>query len=114
MTLILAFSVQDALIYACFKINQTNIAELFCVNKLKPTMDCHGHCFLTQKITEQKDQEQKMPFTSAQEHVQVLVWSPCAHFRSDFNFHTAKTSNFSYHNEAGLLWNEQPLRPPTV
>ena len=39
-------------IVAWFQINQTEIIELFCINKEKPELACDGKCYLKQKLIE--------------------------------------------------------------
>ena len=39
-------------VVAWFQIKQTEIIELFCINKEKPELACDGKCYLKQKLTE--------------------------------------------------------------
>lgn len=40
-----------------FKINQSSIQELFCVNKEKPELKCEGKCHLNAQIAEANDKD---------------------------------------------------------
>lgn len=41
-----------------FKVNQQNIAEMLCVNKNRPELQCNGKCVLMQRIQAEVDKAQ--------------------------------------------------------
>ncbi len=44
-------------------INQTEIAELFCINKEKPKLDCNGKCHLATQIDKIDENTDDTPFS---------------------------------------------------
>lgn len=44
--------------------NQDYIAEVFCINKDKPMLNCDGKCYLAQMIKEQQKEKQHKDFPS--------------------------------------------------
>lgn len=60
ITLLLFQSIDAFFTVAYYKINKKYITDFFCVNKLKPEMQCHGKCFLKAKLVEQEDDNQKL------------------------------------------------------
>lgn len=43
--------------------NQSEIAELFCINKEKPKLECDGKCHLATQISKIETEEENTPFT---------------------------------------------------
>jgi hypothetical protein len=52
MVLSLLIGFQQAIIVMHFKLNQKAIEQKFCINKNKPTLQCHGTCFLRKQLKE--------------------------------------------------------------
>lgn len=44
-----------------FKIHQDFIAEVLCINRDQPELQCNGQCHLQDKLSEQQEQEQQTP-----------------------------------------------------
>lgn len=43
--------------------NQTEITELFCINKEKPKLECNGKCHLATQINQVEDTNDEIPFS---------------------------------------------------
>ena len=62
-----------------FKLNQEYIAAELCENKQKPELQCHGACYLTKKLVQEEEQQQKAPVQERQEQQLVQIFlSPFA------------------------------------
>ncbi|MBK8567882.1 MAG: hypothetical protein IPN76_32310 [Saprospiraceae bacterium] len=48
-------SMSNAILYAGFRFNQTEIEQLYCVNKAKPQKQCHGKCHLKKQLQKNND-----------------------------------------------------------
>lgn len=48
-----------------YVINQDYIAEVLCINKDKPMLNCDGKCYLAQMIQDQQNQDQHQDIPSA-------------------------------------------------
>ncbi len=46
-----------------FYANQSEIADLFCINKEKPQLQCDGKCHLATQISKVETDEESTPFT---------------------------------------------------
>lgn len=57
-----------------FKINQDFIAEVLCINKDKPTLNCNGKCHLSKQLREADEQEEKQAPPSKKEQVELLYY----------------------------------------
>ncbi len=59
LTVLIVSSTLTRLFYfAGYELNKDYIANVLCINKDKPQLNCHGKCFLSKKIAEaQKKQE---------------------------------------------------------
>ncbi|MDN3205163.1 hypothetical protein [Algoriphagus sediminis] len=55
-----------------FKVNQDFIAEVLCINKEKPMMNCDGKCYLSKKLKKAKEQEEKQLPAGIQDKVEVV------------------------------------------
>ncbi len=51
---LLATTFSDALIYLAFKAQQERIADSLCININTPEVMCSGSCYLTEKLSEDK------------------------------------------------------------
>ena len=69
----------NAVIYAHFELNKSNIIELFCINKDKPRLKCDGKCHLKTTLQKSVDQE---------EGVELIVYSPLSLFVEEANSET--------------------------
>jgi hypothetical protein len=66
-----------------YQLNKDYIAEVLCINRKKPELQCNGKCFLKQKIeqTSQEEEKKDIPATQ-QDKVQIqpfLVSQPYIH-----------------------------------
>jgi hypothetical protein len=57
-----------------FKINQDFIAEFLCINKDDIASSCNGKCYLSQKLQEAEEQEQKQIPASKTERLEVVYY----------------------------------------
>lgn len=55
LTLLIGF--QQAIMILQFKINQQQIEAVYCTNKNKPELACHGTCFLKKKLAESREKQ---------------------------------------------------------
>ena len=63
-------------IVAWFQINQTQIIELFCINKEKPELACDGKCYLKQKLIESEkhtNEQSSNILTSLKYEITILI-----------------------------------------
>jgi len=51
-----------SVITASYFVNQTEIIELFCINKEKPQLNCDGKCHLVTQLTEVETDTKETPF----------------------------------------------------
>ena len=54
-----------------FKINQDFIAEVLCINKEQPIAVCYGQCYLSDRLKEAGDQEEKQLPGSKKTHSEI-------------------------------------------
>lgn len=54
-------SLAPLLILVDFKIHQDFIAEVLCINRDRPELQCNGQCHLQDKLSEQQQKEQQLP-----------------------------------------------------
>lgn len=64
-------SLAPLLILVDFKIHQDFIAEVLCINRDQPELQCNGQCHLQEKLSEQQEQEQQAP-NRVEEKMQVF------------------------------------------
>jgi len=64
-------SLTPLLILVDFKIHQDFIAEVLCINRDQPELQCNGQCHLQEKLSEQQEQEQQAP-NRAEEKIQLF------------------------------------------
>ncbi len=55
-----------------FTVNQDFITEVFCINKEKPAVTCHGKCYLSQQLKKAEEQEEKQASTNKKERLEVI------------------------------------------
>ncbi|WP_435623730.1 hypothetical protein [Flagellimonas sp.] len=89
------------------------IAEFLCINKDNKELECHGKCYLMQRIQEQNDEKQEnLPKIVMEEYpigfVQLL----------NFSSSTIPTINpcasFNYVNPYSYLFVSESFHPPSV
>ena len=61
-------------IFIEFKINQDFIAEVLCINKDKPMLNCNGKCFLAQKLKKAEEQEKKQTPANKKERLELVYY----------------------------------------
>ncbi len=70
--LIAALSAKDLLMWASFKMNQSDIANTLCVNRFTPEVMCNGKCYFDKKIKEGNEENNaKTPFQKAVEQREI-------------------------------------------
>lgn len=65
-----------------FKINQDFIVEVLCINKEIPMSTCNGKCYLSEKLKEAEEQEEKQAPTNKKERFEVVYY----YDKSSFDF----------------------------
>jgi len=61
-------------IVAHYTLNKDFIAEVLCINKDKPKLNCNGKCYLAQKLKEAEEKENKSSQVKAE--VEILSTPP--------------------------------------
>ncbi|PST82909.1 hypothetical protein C7T94_09755 [Pedobacter yulinensis] len=56
---VLAAQFSMSFIFAGFELNQEYIAKALCVNRSRPQLNCKGKCYLTNKLKQAQEKEQK-------------------------------------------------------
>ncbi len=74
ITILMAGIFKDGFIYLSFKINQSQIIKILCVNKGKPEMKCNGKCHLKTQLEENEKEKKESPYSVPSENKQVIVW----------------------------------------
>lgn len=65
----------NVLLLVGFKLNQTEIERLYCVNKAQPKKQCHGKCHLTKQLAENNgSDEQPTPRTNFEESFKLNLF----------------------------------------
>lgn len=65
IALLFVFTINfKSLITINYFINQTEIAELFCINKDKPKLECNGKCHLATQMDKVETEKEELPFNS--------------------------------------------------
>ncbi len=83
-TLILAVSAKDLLMWSSYKINQAFIEKTICINRDRPEVMCHGKCYLTKKIVEDKGENKSTIPIPAPDDMKQLVYFQTI-FQAEFN-----------------------------
>lgn len=77
-------------------INQTEIVELFCINKEKPQLQCNGKCHLAQELKEIDVNDDELPFLPVQLSFNSELTFIIAAINVNFStLNTIKNKNFS-------------------
>ncbi len=77
-------------IYANYELNKDYIAKTLCINKAKPMLHCNGKCYLTKKLKQAEQEEQKQEKSSSK-RFSVEVFLPTT---QGFKFFTRQTDEF--------------------
>ncbi len=73
--LILFASMSNAAIFTAFVLNQDKIEALFCINKAKPAMQCHGKCHLSKQLAANNDKDgEKSPLSQLENAFKVTFF----------------------------------------
>jgi len=59
-------------IYVSFKINQDYITKVLCINKARPKLGCNGKCYLSRKLKQADQQEQKQTSSPIRKAIEWL------------------------------------------
>ncbi|KDN55873.1 hypothetical protein FEM21_10640 [Flavobacterium seoulense] len=70
----LLVSFQQALIVVCFKLNQQQIEQAFCVNKAKPQLQCHGNCHLKKEL-EKSEKSNDLELNGIGKKIEIALFS---------------------------------------
>ncbi len=94
-----------------YVVNEDYIAEFLCINKDKKELECHGKCYLMQRLQEQNEEKkQNLPKIVMEEYpigfVQLL------HFPSKEFDQISKRALFDYSNAYTYLFAPYNFRPP--
>ena len=89
------------------------IAEFLCINKDNQELECHGKCYLMQRIQEQNDEKQEnLPKIAMEEYpigfVQLLSFS------SDKFQPFNSEQRFKYVNPYSYIFVSESFHPPSV
>lgn len=99
-----------------FKVNQDFIAEVLCINKNKPELQCNGKCHLASQIKQQQEKENTGTTAEVNTKLEILFFD---HFSTDiplskgFALQTKLHSPYLnvFHSSDYL---DQLLRPPQI
>lgn len=84
---LLSTSFTRLVFYAGYEMNKAYIAKVLCINKAKPMMHCNGKCFLSKKIKEAEEKEQKQGSAYSKSNLEVFITSHfnfrCFTFQTD-------------------------------
>lgn len=74
-SLIIIVPMSNVVIYLAFKINQSVIAEVLCINKNQPSLHCDGKCYLKEKLAESNDKKnQSSPFKHMEDTMRITFF----------------------------------------
>ncbi|KUG09783.1 hypothetical protein [Solirubrum puertoriconensis] len=75
--LILLQSFSREVLVLDYALHKERITQLFCVNKDKPQMRCHGQCHLRKQLAKTTDQESKAPGSTGKVKYDAVLPLPC-------------------------------------
>lgn len=111
-------TMQEASLYLMYKLNEKSITEKYCINKAKPTSNCHGKCHLNKTISKAENENTNNPFSVLNLKVkEVEVY--LQHFYK-INIETLDafivSANFNTNYSSTILKGvtQSPIKPPTV
>lgn len=79
-------------------INQTEIAELFCINKDKPQLQCDGKCHLATQLEEVETNHDDAPFSQSTTNYNLEVNSILSENNKVVNYTYKLVEDISYFN----------------
>ena len=111
-------TMQEASLYLMYKLNEKSITEKYCINKAKPTSNCHGKCHLNKTISKAENENTNNPFSVLNLKVkEVEVY--LQHFYKinietldAFIVFVSFNTNYSSPILNGVT--QTPIKPPTV
>lgn len=109
--LILLISIQQTLIVVHFNLNQDFIEELYCVNKNKVEMHCHGKCQLKKDI--QTSSENTAKIINLKDIDIVLVAPLSFEVKEEFHFEFESTKTHYKEQLFAYKMIQEQMRPPT-
>ena len=74
---------------ATFELNQKYIAEKLCENKNRPWMNCHGRCYLMNKVKQAEENERKQASKDLRTNLQI-TW--CINFSTPVQKSSSNTA----------------------
>ncbi|MEZ4954586.1 MAG: hypothetical protein R2825_13540 [Saprospiraceae bacterium] len=111
--LILFCSMNNGIAFTFFKINQSQIAELHCINKDQPDLHCDGKCFFKKQFEERNDdQSPYAPWSNLEKAVKIdLIHSDFSTKNNEINLLNI-TPNFRFTHFSFQHYTSPFLRPP--
>lgn len=112
--LILFGSMGNAFVFVAFKINQAEIEALFCINKDKPAMKCHGHCYLSQQLAANSEKNNpKSPLSNLEDTFKINFFhQPSPATNSPEELVSGGKVIFQYHGFLTRLYATSIFQPP--
>ncbi len=89
------------------------IAEFLCINKDRKELECHGKCYLMQRLQEQNDEKQQnLPKIAMEEYpigfIQFLIFAS-----EEFDW-ADRGTQFKYFNPYTFLFVKDNFHPPSI
>lgn len=73
--ILLFASMSNAVVFLCFKINQSEIARTLCINRTKPNLHCKGKCILNERLAENNGKDSSpAPFSKLEETLRLTLY----------------------------------------
>ncbi len=111
-TLILILATKDIGTYVAFKLNQSFIADNWCININKPKVNCCGKCFLKKEIKEnQESEKEKSKLPLLKETTKVLYYAGIDLLKTKDRLKKSNP-NFDYKSLVNQLFTYNFLDPP--
>lgn len=76
-----------------YQLNKEYIAQVLCINREKPELHCDGKCFLTEKLNQANQAEEKDIPATQQEKIEIPSFLISKHF---FQFQTVIIQQIKY------------------
>jgi len=73
ISVLLSTSFTPVVLFVGYSLNKEYIASTLCVNKAKPKLECKGKCYLSKKIKQVEEKEQKQGSTSLKSNIEVFI-----------------------------------------
>eukprot|EP00172_Hildenbrandia_rubra_P002992 Plantae.Rhodophyta-Hildenbrandia_rubra.ctg43154.p1 GENE.Plantae.Rhodophyta-Hildenbrandia_rubra.ctg43154~~Plantae.Rhodophyta-Hildenbrandia_rubra.ctg43154.p1 ORF type:complete len:110 (+),score=4.23 Plantae.Rhodophyta-Hildenbrandia_rubra.ctg43154:420-749(+) len=105
-------------IAAWYEVNKDYVEDVFCINKNKPEMNCHGKCYLNKQLTkldksadtQQKDAPQTSKKVEIVEYLLTNIWS----VSEQITYEDALTHHAHYTHQSSRLLIGSVFRPPSA